>query len=164
MAIGGALSRSAASKRSDMPIKNYTTSVPANRSIQEIQETLVKHGATDVLLKYELGTGRIEALKFVVRMVDDRRIPFQLPVDWRAFQAVLKEQRVSKFRDEDYCYRVAWRVVRDWVMAQMALYETQMVTVTQIFLPYAVTKTGETLYERAMLSQNLLSDGGENSI
>jgi len=51
-----------------MPIKNYTTVVPANRTITEIQDALVKHGATGVLYKYEQGTGRIEALQFLLRI------------------------------------------------------------------------------------------------
>src|SRR5262245_33102321 len=47
-----------------MPIKNYTTTVPANRSIAEIQDALVKHGATGMFYQYEQGTRRIEALQF----------------------------------------------------------------------------------------------------
>ena len=144
-----------------MPIRNYTTKVPANRSIQEIQETLVAHGATGVLLEYEIGTGRIQALKFIL-VLNERRLPFQLPVDWRAFQRVLEKQRVAKYRDEDYCYRVAWRVVRDWVMSQMALFETQMVTIPQIFLPYAVTRSGETSYEQALKNPRLLGEGTDD--
>src|SRR6266536_5126163 len=35
------------------PIKNYTTVVPANRSITEIQAALVAHGTTSMLSKYE---------------------------------------------------------------------------------------------------------------
>ena len=35
-----------------MPIKNYTSKVPAHRSIKEIQDALVSHGATGVL--YEM--------------------------------------------------------------------------------------------------------------
>jgi hypothetical protein len=49
-----------------MPIKNYTTIVPANRSISKIQDALVQHGATGMLYKYEQGTGRIEALQFLL--------------------------------------------------------------------------------------------------
>ena len=81
-----------------MPIKNYTTKVPANRSIQEIQDTLVKHGATGVLLEYEKGTGRISALKFILPF-NDKNIPFRLPTNWLKFQAVLKEQGVSRWDD-----------------------------------------------------------------
>lgn len=143
-----------------MPIKNYTTQVPANRSIQEIQETLVKHGATGVLLEYEQGTGRIHSMKFILEM-KGRKMPFQLPVDWRAFQCVLTEQRVARHSDPDFCYRIAWRVVRDWVMAQMALYETQMVTIPQIFLPYAVAKNGQTLYEYTLENPRLLGEASD---
>jgi hypothetical protein len=51
-------------------MKNYTTSVTANRSIAEIQEALVKYGATGVLYEYEQGTGRIAALRFRQRVHD----------------------------------------------------------------------------------------------
>jgi hypothetical protein len=139
-----------------MPIKNYTTKVPADRSIQEIQTMLLKHGATDFLYSYE--DGRIKALKFILPF-NGKSIPFQLPVDWRAFQRVLQDQGVKRLDDEDYCYRVAWRVLRDWVDAQMALFETQMVTIPQIFLPYAVTSTGETMYEKALNNPLFLGEG-----
>lgn len=145
-----------------MPIKNYTTQVPAARSIQEIQEALVKHGAMGVLFEYEQGTGRVHAMKFILE-ANGRKMPFQLPVDWRAFQRVLKEQRVNRHSEEDYCYRVAWRVVRDWVMAQMALYETQMVTIPQIFLPYAVAKNGQTLYEYTLENPRLLGTAEDDN-
>lgn len=139
-----------------MPIKNYTTSVPANRSIDEIQTALVKHGAVGVLLEYEKGTGRIEALKFLLE-IKDNRVPFRLPTNWRSFQQVLKNQRVSRAKDDDYCYRVAWRCLRDWVLAQCALYETQMVDLPQVFLPYAMDQSGvSTLYERVLNDSKFL--------
>jgi hypothetical protein len=141
-----------------VPIKNYTTSVPANRSIEEIQNSLVKHGATGVLYQYEQGTGRIDSLKFQLR-INDRNVAFALPVNWRRFQEVLKRQAVKQHRDEAYVYRVAWRNIRDWVLAQMALYETQIIELPQIFLPFAVGSDGKTLYEKVESSQFLLGDG-----
>ncbi len=50
--------------------------------------------------------------------------------------------------------RTAWRIVKDWVEAQMALVETQMVTTRDVFLPYAVMRDGRTL------SQHVQSDPG----
>jgi hypothetical protein len=50
-------------------------------------------------------------------------------------------------RTEDHARNVAWRVVKDWVEAQLAIIETRMVTTAQVFLPYAVTANGQTLYE-----------------
>lgn len=150
-------------------LKNYTTNVGANRSIEEIQTSLVKHGAMGVMYEYEQGTGRIHALKFLL-MVKEQKVSFSLPVNWRMFQEVLKREEVSKagsrahrkrswdYQDEDYCYRVAWRCLRDWVLAQMALYETQMVEMPQIFLPFAVIN-GQTLYDQVSNGKFLLGDG-----
>jgi hypothetical protein len=78
-----------------MPVCNYTTSVPANRSIAEIQDALVKHGATGVLCKYEQGTGRIEALQFLLR-IKNQDVAFSLPVRWQRFQRVLELQDIAR--------------------------------------------------------------------
>ena len=141
-----------------MPIKNYTTKVPANRSIDEIQKALVKNGATAFLFEYEKGTGRISALKFKL-VVGEQEVAFALPVNWRQFQQCLKNEGARRYTDEDYVYRVAWRCIRDWVLAQMALYETQIVEMPQIFLPFAVTGNGETIYEKVKGGQLLLGSG-----
>jgi hypothetical protein len=141
-----------------MALKNYTTIVPADRSIQEIQTSLVKHGATGVLYEYEKDTGRISALKFKLE-VKGSSIGFSLPVNWRLFQAVLKQDRIKRWDDEDYVYRVSWRNIRDWVLAQMALYETQIVELPQVFLPFAQGKNGKTVYE--MVGNGLLLGDGK---
>ncbi len=129
-----------------MPIKNYTTKVPADRSIQEIQNALVKHGAVGIIYKYEKGTGRIDALQFGLE-IKGQTVGFSLPVNWRKFEAVLKDQKVNRANDEEYVYRVSWRCIRDWVLAQLALYETQIVELPQVFLPFATGGNGRTLYE-----------------
>lgn len=147
-----------------MPIKNYTSESPASRSIQDIQDALVKHGASGVLFEYEQGTGRIAALKFKLPFKGND-IGFSLPVDWTKFRAVLMEQKVltSKTKNnDDRAYRTAWRCLRDWVLAQLALYETQMVEMAQVFLPYAVTKDGvSTLYDRVLIDTKLLGPGSD---
>jgi hypothetical protein len=141
-----------------MAIKNYTTIVPANRSIEEIHGALVKHGATGVLYKYEQGTGRIEALQFLLP-VKDQNVTFSLPVNWRKFQRVLELQQVRRWNEEEYVYRVAWRNIRDWVMAQLALYETEIVEMPQVFLPFATDAQGQTLYEKMVDGKFLLGSG-----
>ena len=141
-----------------MPLKNYTTKVGADRSIQEIQVALVKNGATGVLFNYEQGTGRIEALRFLLE-INGKKASFSLPVNWRRFQQVLKNQEVKRANEEDYCYRVAWRDIRDWVLAQMALYETAMVEMPQIFLPFATDSQGQTIYDKVLKGQFLLGSG-----
>jgi len=141
-----------------MPIKNYTTIVPADRSIQEIQNSLVKNGAIGVAYEYEQGTGRIKALRFGLP-VKGKIVSFSLPVSWRRFQEVLKKQEIKRWDEEDYVYRVAWRCIRDWVLSQMALYETTIVELPQVFLPFATDSKGNTVYERLLDNKFLLGDG-----
>lgn len=149
-----------------MAIKNYTTIVPANRSIAEIQDALVRHGAVGIAMGYEHGTGRISTLHFQL-MINEKPVSFALPVQWRRFQEVLKKQRArgkgkgARWDNEDYCYRVAWRCLCDWVLAQLALYETQIVELPQIFLPFAVGRDGQTLYDHVMSGQLLIGSGDE---
>jgi hypothetical protein len=61
---------------------------------------------------------------------------------------------------EDYAYRVAWRNIHDWVMAQLAFYETEIVDMGQVFLPFVTDKHGTTLYEHVQANPRfLLGDG-----
>jgi len=45
--------------------------------------------------------------------------------------------------------RSRWRIIQDWVIAQLALVEVNMTTVPQVFLPYTIMKDGRTLSEHA---------------
>jgi hypothetical protein len=137
-----------------MPLKNYTTKVPAKRSVDEITEMLQKHGASGVLTEFEKGTGKIEALSFKVEL-NGQSVVFRLPLRYKEAGQVLADQGIRRADyDEDYVYRVAWRILRDWVDVQMALVELQMAKMEEIFLPYAIQKNGQTLFE------NIASDPG----
>jgi hypothetical protein len=46
-------------------------------------------------------------------------------------------------------------------MAQLALYETVIVEMPQVFLPFATDAKGQTLYEKMMDGKFLLGDGRE---
>lgn len=144
-----------------MPLKNYTTRVPASQSIRETETALIRAGAIGTSYEYERGTSRIEALAFRLE-VKGNHWNFALPVNWKLFQVVLKEQGIRDWNDEDYVYRVAWRNIRDWVLAQMALYETALVELPQVFLPFVMNRQGKTLYEAVKVDPSrLLTDGLE---
>ena len=94
--------------------------------------------------------------------VQGGQMTFQLPCEWRRFQEVLKKQDVRRWDEDEYCYKVAWANIKDWVEAQMALYETQMVSMPQIFLPFVRTKNGQTLFELVATNpSNYLLDKGD---
>lgn len=143
-----------------MALKNYTTKVPANRSVQEIQEMLQKGGASGVLLEYEKGTGRIGGLVFQIEF-DGKKLGFKLPLAWRDAQAVLSAENNPRAEDDDYAYRVAWRILRDWVDVQMALIAIKQVQLPQVFLPYAIQGNGKTIYQNILENPGLLLGDGK---
>ena len=130
-----------------MPILNYTTEVDAAKTVGEIERILVSHGARNINKNYD-ANGQIESLSFIV-MVGKTELPVRLPVDPDAVHAVLVNQGVQsqKYLSREQSVRVAWRIAKDWVAAQMALYEAKQVKMEQVFLPYIVTPTGQTVYE-----------------
>jgi hypothetical protein len=150
-----------------MPLLNYTTSIPAERSVSEIQKVLAHAGASAILMEYD-NAGRIIALSFRLRMDSQtteggNEISFRLPCDPRPVMLVLEKQRVARrYQNEDQALHVSWRIVKDWVEAQLAIIETRMVTTAQVFLPYAVTSNGQTLYEYiGQNTQLLLGEGNK---
>jgi len=133
-----------------MPLLDYTTKVPVSRTIAQIQAKLVEHGARAVMMEYG-DDGRIKALAFKINMPNGE-LPIRLPIDAAATQRVLRRQwdeRLieSKYTTEEHAYRVAWRIIKDWVEAQVSLLETEMVRMEEIFLPYVITPGGQTIYQ-----------------
>ncbi|KKN34592.1 hypothetical protein LCGC14_0792320 [marine sediment metagenome] len=127
------------------PLLNYTTSVPAMRTIGQVQGKLAEHGAKAIMMNYE--QGRVVSLAF---QVDGPAglLSIKLPTDLKAvLKVMVREGLQPRYLTEDHAYRVAWRIVKDWLEAQMALLDTEMVKMEQIFLPYVMTKDGKTVYE-----------------
>lgn len=147
-----------------MPLLDYTTSVPVPRTVAQVQAKLVEHGARAVMMEYGDG-GRIKALTFIVKM-PNAELSIRLPIDVQATLKVLRRQYEQgegvqrRHTTEDHAYRVAWRIIKDWVEAQMSLLSTEMVRMEQIFLPYVVTKSGQTVYE-IMAERHFLLGTGE---
>jgi hypothetical protein len=125
-------------------IANYSTTVPALKSIGEIQGNLVAHGAEKILMDYE--KGEPVGLSFIVK-TPYGETAFKLPSNVDRVQAVLNKQRVRSEVSRELATRVAWRILKDWVRANMAILETEMVSIDQIFLPYMQGRDGKTLYE-----------------
>lgn len=57
--------------------------------------------------------------------------------------------------------RTAWRTVKDWLEAQMALMKTRQVAFEQVFLPYAIVDGDRTMFEVYRDRQLSLPGGGQ---
>ena len=141
-----------------MPIANYTTTVEAIKSVGEIQGILVAHGAKSIMMNYS-DNGTIESLSFLVN-TPHGNLPFNLPVDPDAVLRVMQREGLQpRYCNRPQAVRIAWRIIKDWVRAQMALLETDMVRMEQIFLPYMVSRDNKTLYQVMVESKFLLKEG-----
>jgi hypothetical protein len=136
-----------------MATLNYTTTIPASRTVAEMQTLLVKHGAASVATHYD--EGRAAGLSFTLRTPHGDRT-FTMPVDTAAVNRLLikqerdgllkRQKRKGYYSDPAHAERVAWRVAKDWLAAQLALIEAQMATLDQVMLPYLHVDGERTLY------------------
>ena len=125
-----------------MPLLNYTTKVDIYTTLGAIQGQLVKHGAKKIVQDYD-DQGRIVSLSFLIETPAGVR-GIRLPANVDAVHTVLARQKVKC--DREQAERVAWRIVKDWVEAQMAILESEMVQMDEIFLPYMVNDKGQTFF------------------
>ncbi len=125
-------------------MKNYTSTVPADRSVAEIEALLIRAGARSISKEYG-GNAEIAALNFVI-MCPETNAPLgvRLPADTEAVFLVLKKARSPRARFHrgweaklrEQAKKTAWRLMLDWTAVQMSLIEMKQAEVMQVFLPY----------------------------
>ena len=139
------------------PFKNYTTGIAVTKTVMEIEEILAKNKATRIIKDFD-DEGNINALSFglIVTIAGKTQLmPVKLPANVeRVNQVIIQMQRsrelpnVAKYRTLDHARRVAWRNIKDWLLAQMALVKAEQTEIPQIFLPYAYNdELGKTYFE-----------------
>ena len=148
---------------------NYTTKIEADKTAQEIAKCLSLHGAQAVLTEYDEKEQIVSAISFRIKM-GEQVMSFRLPCDWHpVYDILVKQKKLPNTWVRNYesavaerklqAVRTAWRIVKDWVEAQMALVETQMVTTGQVFLPYLLMKDERTLSQHIAENPNMLQLG-----
>lgn len=146
-----------------MAILNYSSIVDPEQTISEIQKMLSQHGVTAMMTEYD--GPQVAAVSFRMT-VNGQSMGFKLPCNWRAVLQVFKEKGIPYIKHKDksmnnQAIRTAWRVIKDWMEAQLALVEINMVTIPQIFLPYAIMKDGRTLAEHVATDPGFLLGTGK---
>lgn len=129
-----------------MPILNYTTQIHFEKSIMEIRQQLVRHGATRIVSDYN---GLIpSAIRFSLP-VNGQEVAFSLPANYKAVLATLEANPdvPKRYQNEEHALNVSWRIIKDWVEVQMALVEVRLAEVAEVFLPYAIGNSGKTLFQ-----------------
>lgn len=125
-----------------MAIKNYTTSIDVYKSLGEIQGALASHGARKIMVDYDRN-GQPIGVAFGIETQAGPR-GFLLPANVDGVREVFSRQKVKAQNGQ--AERTAWRNVRDWIMAQMAIIEAGQVDMEEVFLPYLTDGRGRTVY------------------
>lgn len=134
-----------------MPVLNYTTTIDPHRTVGEIQRLLASKGARGILLEYNEHGDPVTVAFQIERRGNVMR--YRLPCRAEAVHAALcKDHKAGKVDRKhttmQHAVRVAWRIIKDWIEAQVALIDSGMVDMSEIFMPYQlVAGDNQTLYE-----------------
>jgi len=143
-----------------MPILNYTTKIPVETTIAEIEKMLGQSGALRISKDYD-DKGIVNSISFILG-TPKGKLQFRLPMKAEPVLQTLKTQS-GEYKKSGYSMkrvipqsqvnmeqasRVGWRIIKDWLEAQLALYFLQMVKIEEIFLPYMYNeKLGKTMFQ-----------------
>lgn len=134
-----------------------TTAIAPERTALEIQAALVSAGAKQIATDY--GNGKITGLRwFMATPAGD--MLFALPVRvMPLYELLCKRRGVNpKYGGTPLMQkaeRVAWRQLLRWVLAQLAMVETGMVSAGEVFSPYAEVAPGKTMWAAIQESRQL---------
>ncbi|HEX8506914.1 MAG TPA: hypothetical protein VF630_16230 [Hymenobacter sp.] len=130
-----------------MAILNYTTKIAPSKTVGEIQGILAKAGCRKIVTDYD-EQGEPSALTFMVPM-QERPVYFALPCNREGvLKAMTRDRKVPRSAcTPAQAQRVAWRIIKDWCEAQLAIIEAGQAQLAEVFLPYAVTADGHTLFK-----------------
>jgi hypothetical protein len=143
-------------------IKNYTTDIPADRTTSEIQTILAQNGARGIALEYD-EHGHIKDIFFKIRL-NNKELPFRLPAKAeRVYSALWGEKQDwehTRYGEgwRAQAERIAWRICKTWLEAQITLINLEQAKLEEVFLPYLIMPGNKTLFETMEHNQFLLPD------
>lgn len=130
------------------PIKNYTTEVDAGKTCGEITGLLAAKGAKRVTIDYDDAMQPC-SISFVYP-VYNMPVYFKLPCNVSGVLKCLRSQKGVPYscQNEAQARRVGWRILKNWLEAQIAIVEAGAAQFSEVFLPYAVRGTdGKTMFQ-----------------
>lgn len=151
-----------------MPLLNYSTRKDPMVTVGEITAILARKGARKVMQEYD-NAGAVVGMKWSMEGPYGM-ISYSMPVNHEAvFKILTRENLIYKTNEQKrraQANRVAWRILKDWIVAQIALLETGMVEMEEIFLPYMLAGPEQNTLFKTLASDNFhdLKTIGSNAI
>jgi antitoxin component of RelBE/YafQ-DinJ toxin-antitoxin module len=139
-----------------MNLKNYTSSVPVERSIMMIEKLLMDAGALNISKTIE--SNKVTGMVFQIMTEQQMPVVFKLPskVD-QCFKMMEKNRSPRSIHRQSVkdnlklqAERTAWKLLFDWVAIQVSMIQIKQVELLEVFLPYAYDyKNEQTFFEKA---------------
>lgn len=115
---------------------------------------LTAHGANKIMVE---NSNKLPVAISFICVIQHKEVAFRLVANHEGVLRALKKDAAvpNNKRTQDHALKVAWRIVRDWVEAQLAMVEAEQSSMLEVFLPYAELPSGNTFYQEAMKNDAL---------
>lgn len=144
-------------------VKNYTSSVPVERTVARIEQTLSSIGVERVVKNY--ANGSVIGLEFSITIEAGKVLTFRLPVRLENSIVAIRNIPAYKRKPTEWikaqACRTAWKIMQDWIEIQVTLVQLGQAEALEVFLPFLLTKNGSRLYDRISRGEYRLLEGGE---
>ncbi len=128
------------------------TDIPAHRTRGQVSSLMSDfEGVAEI--SQQLENGKVIGFRFAM-LVDGRPFIFQLPVRTSRVVKQLVDRRQKPPRSDEMpaierkAERIAWRQTLRWIEAQLAMVDTGLADVAEVFMPYMLGLDGSTtMYE-----------------
>lgn len=142
-------------------IKNYTTSISAERTISELETILLSFNVSNIMK--QAVNGKFTSIVFTVECDNGRVAPFKFCPDIESVAEKLAEaynnahSRKRKVSDEflNEAYNIAWRVQKDMLYSLLSLAVIGSKPMQDLLIPFLL------LDEKTTLPQALFSKDGK---
>lgn len=113
----------------------------------EIQGILGKHGARSITTDYD-DNGNVSGIGFIL-LVEGNPLSIRLPCNVDGVYRSLRSAKgvPNRSKTQAQARRVAWRIIKDWLAAQLALYQAGQAEMAEVFMAYAISNDGRSVYE-----------------
>ena len=133
-------------------ILNFSTQIDANKTILEIETLLSKSGATKIMKEYDC-EGDVSSLNFII-ITPKGNISIKMPVKienmLEIFRIQVQDKKLPKkyLNNIEQANKVSWRIIKNWLEAQLSLIMINAVKLEEVFLPYVYDeKMNKTIFE-----------------
>lgn len=143
-----------------MAIADFSTTVEARQTAMEIFTLLQLHDAKNITIEYD-NNDNVTGLSFSVP-TSYGDLPIRIPIDIHSTIESMKADGLPpRYWTYQHAAKVAWRITKDWIRAQLAYVDTKRARMEQVFLPYMLTGNNRTLYEAMVDKQFQLTEGNK---